>query len=183
MPTFSIYNVSPYNGATSYSLHDIVVYQNRYYYSLKYSNTSVPTAVTSWGGYKSYQTPYGNPVAAPDFFWIPNYTSEIENKASVTIVKFGDGYEQRTPDGINNSLIKLNLTFEGRSERETRAIVHFLNARKGTEPFFFANAFPYNYDSVSQNHPKKFIAEEFTIRSVYYDNYTISAKFIETTNI
>jgi len=183
MPINSIYNVSAYNSNLTYTLNDIVLYNSKYYYSLKYSNTSNPTVSAAWGGYKSYNTPYGSPVAAPDFFWIPNYASDIENKPSVTVIKFGDGYEQRISDGINSSFIRLNLTFEGRNEREVRAIIHFLNARKGVEAFFFNSAFPYNYDSSSQLYPKRFIAEEFTSRAVYYDNYTINAKFIETSNI
>jgi phage-related protein len=183
MPLSSIYNVSAYNSSVTYALNDICIYNSKYYYSLKWSNTSNPTVATAWGGYKSFSTPYGAAVSGPEFIWIPNYASDIENKPSVITIKFGDGYEQRIPDGVNNSLIKLNLIFEGRSEREMKAIVHFLNVRKGIEPFFFNYSFPYNYDSVSQNYPKRFMVDEFTSRSVFYDNYTVNAKLSETVNI
>ena len=187
MPLTSIYNVSYYNSSTTYALYDIVLYSvggtNQYFYSLKYSNTSNPTITSAWGGYKSYNTPYGSPISAPEFFWIPNYSSDIENKPSISLIKFGDGYEQRMADGVNNSFLKLNLIFEGRTEREMRAIVHFLNARKGFQPFFFRYAYPYNYDAASQNYPKRFVVDEFTSRAVFYDNYTVNAKFSETANI
>ena len=183
MPLTSIYNVNYYNSSTSYSLYDIVIYNSKYYYSLKYSNTSNPTVANDWGGFKSYSSPYGSPISGPDFFWMPNYSSDIESKPSIAVIKFGDGYEQRMADGINSNFIKLNLIFEGRTEREMRAIVHFLNSRKGYEPFFFNYAYPYNYDSSSQNYPKRFVVDEFTSRPVFYDNYTINAKFSETANI
>jgi|APGre2960657444_1045066.scaffolds.fasta_scaffold05923_2 phage-related protein len=183
MPLSSIYNVSAYNSNATYALNDICIYNSKYYYSLKWSNTSNPTIASAWGGYKSYSTPYGAAVAAPECIWVPNYASEIENKPMVMKIQFGDGYEQRVPDGINGSLIKLSLIFEGRSEREVKAIVHFFNARKGVEPFFFHHVFPYNYDSTSQNYPKRFMVDEFSTRSVFYDNYTVNAKLSETVNI
>jgi phage-related protein len=186
MPESSIYNVSGYNGSTTYSKNDIVYSNKQYYYSLVDNNTTnTPSSSTNpyWGGYKTYTNPVtSNTISAPEFIWAPSYASEIQSKPAVNLVKFGDGYEQRSEDGINNTLLKLNLTFEGREKQEARAITHFVNKRRGAQHFFFDAPFPYNFDS-SQNYPKRFICEDWSIRYVFFNNYNISLTIVETANI
>jgi phage-related protein len=189
MAESSIYNVSVYGNSTTYSKNDIVYHPSsngQYYYSLvnnNIGNTPTSAANSYWGGYRSYSSASAAGVSAPEFIWVSNYASEIQSKPSMNLVKFGDGYEQRTEDGINNTLLKLNLTFEGRDKQETRAITHFVSKRRGAQHFFFDAPFPYNFDSTSQNFPKRFICEDWSIRYVFFNNYNISTTFIETSNI
>ena len=188
MPESSIYNVIPYSSSTTYSKNDIVYYPStngQYYYSLTDNNTAHTPSSSSnvyWGGFKSYTSAYSSAISAPEFIWVPNYASEIQSKPSMNLVKFGDGYEQRSEDGINNTLLKLSLTFEGREKQETRAITHFVNKRRGAQHFFFDAPFPYNFDG-SQNYPKRFICEDWSIRYVFFNNYNISLTIVETANI
>lgn len=181
MADLSLYNVSGFNPISTYYKNDIVLYNSTYYYSLINSNTAnAPTPInpTAWGGYKSYGS-----LIKPDFFWKASYNnSDLKLKPGVSIIKFGDGYEQRIPDGINSNSLKFNLTFEGRDKNETRAIAHFLHKRKSTEGFFFDPPFPYNFDS-SQTYPKRFVCEEWSIAYNFFDNYTINTTFIETANL
>lgn len=176
----SLYSVSGYNSSTTYEKNAIVLYNQIYYYSLKDNNlNSAPSAGSAnWGGYKMYGL-----LTKPDFFWIPSYNStDLKIKPNVEVIKFGDGYEQRMVNGINSNNLKFNLTFDGRDKNETRAIAHFLHKKKASEGFFFNPPFPYNFDS-SQEHPKRFVCEEWGVNYNFYNNYTINATFIETANL
>ncbi|WP_289709328.1 phage tail protein [Escherichia coli] len=39
-----------------------------------------------------------------EFHWLPEDGMKTENKPSIKTVRFGDGYEQRSPNGLNHSL-------------------------------------------------------------------------------
>lgn len=39
-----------------------------------------------------------------EFHWLPQGGMKTESKPSVKTIKFGDGYEQRSPNGLNHSL-------------------------------------------------------------------------------
>ena len=45
------------------------------------------------------------------FIWDPRPGMTIEHKPDVTVVKFGDGYEQRRAKGLNSLLKKYSVTF------------------------------------------------------------------------
>lgn len=44
-------------------------------------------------------------------FAVPEVGSSVEHTPRVLIAKFGDGYEQRVPDGINTELQKWTVKF------------------------------------------------------------------------
>lgn len=70
------------------------------------------------------------------FTWTPDAGAAGEHEPSRRTVKFGDGYEQRAPNGINVDMAKWSsLSFSGRSAAEGAAIAAFLKARGGTESF------------------------------------------------
>lgn len=69
------------------------------------------------------------------FAWLPSYPASVDRAPRVKTAKFGDGYEQRQADGINNNLAVWNLTFANRDATEASAIDDFLNARGGVERF------------------------------------------------
>ncbi|WP_244598897.1 phage tail protein [Escherichia coli] len=39
-----------------------------------------------------------------EFYWLPEDGMKTENKPSIKTVRFGDGYEQRSPNGLNHAL-------------------------------------------------------------------------------
>lgn len=47
------------------------------------------------------------------FTWIPQRAYSVARKPRVKVVKLGDGYEQRQPQGINTLLDVYQLTFRG----------------------------------------------------------------------
>ena len=85
-------------------------------------------------------------------------------------IKFGDGYEQRFKDGINNDLLSLSLNFDGRDLLEAKAILHFLESKNGAESFFFRPPSP--YDAL-----RKFTSSEFSSSIIFKNNINITATF------
>lgn len=182
----SIYNVPLHNASNSYSKNDIVfTRQNigdsgiprelKYYYALIDVPTSTPiTSSGHWGGYidvKGQNKPY--------FLWTPAYNLNVNHQPRANVVVFGNGYEQRSPDGIFNSLIKLDVSFDMRNQAEARAIIHFLKARRGIESFIIKHLPPIYADS---NYNKKFYCSNFNSNFAFHDNYTMKATFVETNN-
>jgi phage-related protein len=50
---------------------------------------------------------------------------------------FGDGYSQRSADGINNIVDRYELTWENIDRAEANTILAFLKARAGIESFYW----------------------------------------------
>lgn len=70
----------------------------------------------------------------PSFIWFPVANHKREIKPNIATAKFGDGYEQRTPVGINFMPEVWQLEFAGNRE-EMQLIDDFLKARGGYESF------------------------------------------------
>lgn len=68
------------------------------------------------------------------FTWFPDASVSVETEPVVRAAKFGDGYEQRVPDGINTMPEKWDLTFTGTRE-EIDPIAAFLRTHKGSLAF------------------------------------------------
>lgn len=177
----SIYDTVPtWNSAVTYNKYDIVKgADNRFYYSIIDNNVGAgnnPTTTTNlglrWDGYILLN---GNLIL--DFWWKPSYNAKIDNKPKVKINQFGNGYQQRINDGINNNLIEFSLLFENRSEKETVSILHFLNERKGQEAFIYN--LPTIYAKPTTNLNTKFVCPEWGSTYISYNNYSIETKFSE----
>ena len=69
------------------------------------------------------------------FTWTPSYGTRKTVQPRVTATKFGDGYEQRTANGINTMPRKYDLIFENKPNDVADALEAFLTARGGLESF------------------------------------------------
>jgi len=178
--SLSIYNILPYNSSTVYAVQDIVSYTgewNGFSLSTGYlycttaglGITSTPST-TSWDGWTTI-----NGETKTKFIWIPSYGANVSQQPRNLNMKFGDGYESRMADGINNDLLTLELNFEDRGIPETTAILHFLTQRNGRESFVFTPQPPYSAS-------KKFICRSWRDTQTFYGNYNIQAVFEETVN-
>jgi len=191
----SIYNVENWVSGKSYSKNDIVArisYSGvpsspnkvptsiKYYYALAdTSGTTHPESDTAnWGGY----TTIGDNKFIPLFLWKPSYNISAKHNPRVNVVKFGNGYEQRNQDGLFAGLIQLDITFEKRTEKETRAILHFLKARKGVESFTIKELPDLYADNTAGGFRKRFVCPSFNSNYVFYNNYTVSASFTQENN-
>lgn len=70
------------------------------------------------------------------FTWYPDAGVQLEQQPSVTVTKFGDGYELRTPSGINNNPENWQLSFSAGSTSLPAALA-FIRARNATESFYW----------------------------------------------
>ncbi|HEJ9485622.1 TPA: phage tail protein [Proteus mirabilis] len=46
-----------------------------------------------------------------EFIWRPEFGYQVSHEPKVKVAKFGNGYEQRVKDGINNQLKTYQLSF------------------------------------------------------------------------
>lgn len=75
-------------------------------------------------------------MATETFTWKPNNDPAATIAFRTKSAKFGDGYEQRAQDGINNRSQSWPLTFTGQKTR-IKEIMAFLDRHAGATPFFF----------------------------------------------
>ena len=78
-------------------------------------------------------------MATTTFTWVPDNGSPTTFKPRILSGRFGDGYEQRVKDGINNNPAEKKLTFSAQTLSERNAIMDFLSARGGVEAFNFTD--------------------------------------------
>lgn len=65
----------------------------------------------------------------------PSVGSAPDNEVRLLTASFGDGYEQVAADGLNSRRQVWRLTWQTLTKSQADAIVGFLNARGGAEPF------------------------------------------------
>jgi phage-related protein len=172
----SIYNIRNWDnsGGTNYVKNDVVKDSDGlfWYASQANNNTTNPAIGSSYWNGNITITISGLAETHPYFFWKPSYNVSVSHEPRIKSIQFGDGYEQRLKDGINNNRLQFNLSFESRNKAETTAILHFLHEREGFGSFFFKMPEPYSLI-------KKFVCKTFNSTYVYEDNYTIQCTFIE----
>lgn len=71
------------------------------------------------------------------FTWNPAWGTSLDKKPKILKAQFGDGYSQRTKDGINNNPGVWNLSLDEKTDVEADAIMAFLDARGGAEAFYW----------------------------------------------
>ncbi|WP_163869595.1 phage tail protein [Myxococcus eversor] len=68
---------------------------------------------------------------------VPDYGAQQQTQPRVLKAQFGDGYAQRSEDGMRTVLPRWALQFNARRKVDADAIEAFLQARRGVEPFEF----------------------------------------------
>lgn len=174
----SIYNINAYSTSTNYSKHDIITFTgtfkslvivNGYLYCIADATTGTFNE-DDWDGYIS-----DNSSVKPKFLWTPTKDNSVENAPKVRILRLGDGYESRVPNGINNNLLIYNLSFRTIDTSEATAIIHFLTTRNGQESFIWQGRPPYVKNL-------RFISREWNDVEVFTDNFDITTKFEQVVN-
>ena len=177
----SIYDTVPiWDGASAFNKYDIAKGSDgRSYYSIINSNNGVgnnpitPANLQSkWDGYIIL-----NGVLYPNFWWKPSYNAKVNSKPKITIVQFGNGYQQRISDSINNNMVQLDLAFESRSEKETVSILKFFEERGGQESFVYNMSEIFSKPLAKLS--TKFICSEWYSSYASYGIYNINAVLSE----
>jgi phage-related protein len=158
-----------------YEKNDVVFSpeNHRYYYWHSDSSAAGKKVVeeqSSWtrenGNFKDINPEYWT----REFFWKPSIGLNISEKPRLQELSLGAGYTQIYRDGINESLLSLDLQFNNRNDAEAYAILHFLEHHYGCIPFLFSAPAPYEK-------PKNFVCQEWSHTYNYKNNHSISARF------
>ena len=122
---------------------------------------------------------YGSLTVIPD----KGMTRNAQQKTRV--IKFGDGYEQRTTKGINNTQETYNVSFNNRTKGEIGNIAGFLNSLNGVTSFVFTvpdhasteEVTGINDSSVDNEKDIRVVCSQFN-QNYQHDNvYSLSAVF------
>jgi phage-related protein len=108
-----------------------------------------------------------------NFYFDVNKGVSIEEKPRFLKQPMQSDYFIRTPDGLNKALLNIEFAFEGRSDAEAKAMVHFLEHKYGKNQFSFKMPAPYDKAD------KVFVCPKWEHTMNYKDNNTVSVNFVE----
>lgn len=94
------------------------------------------------------------------------------NETVIFKAEFGDGYEQRIANGINNNKQQFEMAFVNRPKDEIDDIVDFFASKKGTTAFDFTFA---NSNESGNEETVKVVIEKWTQTWKYDDYYDLKA--------
>jgi phage-related protein len=164
-----------YDSSETYQKNDIAYSEinNQYYYW--YNQTGVagkdPVIKNSeWTRASGEYTDINKEYWTREFFWLPSIGLNVNQKPRLNTVSLSSKYTQIYNDGINESLLKLNLKFNNRSDEEAYAILHFLESHLGYIPFLFSPPAPYEA-------PQNFVCQSWDHTYKYKNNHDITAVF------
>ena len=89
-------------------------------------------------------------------------------------ISFGDGYEQRIQNGINNLNQEISVSFKTRPKAEIDDLVAFFESLAGVTKFRFDLA---DSNAGSSTETIKVVCDDWTQKWEYDDYYTLDAKF------
>lgn len=107
-------------------------------------------------------------MATETFTWERQRGAAGKITYRVIETKFGDGYAQVVPDGLNTEVQSWPLTFEG-GLVEMRQILSFFKRHKGAKSFYWTPP--------GESQPLFFRADDVTFTSVGGGVYQVSAEF------
>jgi phage-related protein len=164
-----------YDSSETYQKNDIAYSEinNQYYYW--YNQTGVagkdPVIKNSeWTRASGEYADINKEYWTREFFWLPSIGLNVNQKPRLNTVSLSSKYTQIYNDGINESLLKLNLKFNNRSDEEAYAILHFLESHLGYIPFLFSPPAPYEA-------PQNFVCQSWDHTYKYKNNHDITAVF------
>ncbi len=76
------------------------------------------------------------------FTWTPDFGGKMDRAPRLRSAKFGEGYGQDAPDGLNSDLRKYTLSFNKRATAEATAITSFLETAGGSQSFYYTHPVP-----------------------------------------
>lgn len=106
-------------------------------------------------------------------------------KQKTRTIKFGDGYEQRSTKGINNTEETYNVSFKNRTKQDIDNIAGFLNSLNGVTAFNFTvpdnatteEATGVLDSSIDNEKTIKVVCDTFSQNYNNTDHYNLTATF------
>ena len=106
---------------------------------------------------------------------IPDKGMTRSNEPVIFKAEFGDGYQQRIANGINNLKQEFSVSFATREKAEIDDIIGFFESTNGVTAFDFTFA---DTNASGNEETVKVYVSEFTQNWDYDDFYTLSATFV-----
>ena len=101
----------------------------------------------------------------------PVYNTRIEPRSNQIIVSFGDGFEQRLTEGLNQNPLTVTLTFE-LSQSDANTAISFLNSR-------ITDGASFDYTLPSESSSRKFVCTSFPRSIPFLNRVRLSCVFRE----
>jgi len=101
------------------------------------------------------------------FYWPLNKGISFNESPRFFKQSFQNDFVVRVEDGLNKSLLKLNINLTSRTDKQAKAILHFLEKHRGYDQFLFTPPSPYN-------ETKPFLCTEWKHTIKFKDNNDIS---------
>ena len=101
----------------------------------------------------------------------PVYNTRINARPKVNTLSFGDGFEQRLTEGLNQNPLSVNLTFE-LSQTDADTAITFLNSR-------VEDGASFDYTLPSESSSRKFVCTSFPRSIPFLNRVTLSCTFRE----
>lgn len=110
-------------------------------------------------------------MAAPNFplSYGPIFPVERTTQPRINVSTFGDGYIERSGDGINTQQPETDVVWEGLTQVEMQSTLAFFSAQGGIAPFMWT----YPGDTV----PTQWVCDKWVDRFIGPGNYGINAHF------
>lgn len=105
----------------------------------------------------------------------PDWGLQRQFKPLVLRAAFGDGYSQRTADGINSLPVTFSARWTNLVAADKDTILNFFIARKGYQSFY--------YQYVDESSPKVYICGDWSYTHDDAGAYGISANFMQVYDI
>jgi phage-related protein len=163
----------------SYSEHDITYLSG----TVNVSNDKYKAFQSGWyyytGNAVTSSTHANGPVGATSlwtknkFYFSLNQGVQINEAPRYLQHSVQNSYYIRTEDGINNDLLNLDFMLDGRTDKEAKAIVHFMEHHQGKNQFEFTPPAPYDITG------KVFMCPSWDHTLNFKDNNSVNVNFIE----
>jgi phage-related protein len=107
-------------------------------------------------------------LAEATFIWMPDYSVQVSKKPNVRETKFGDGYVQAAPAGLNHNPQSWDLSFSNLTDIESMQIMLFLDSMGGHKSFVWRNP---------DGRKLRFRCTDYAKTYTEEDNNSVRAKF------
>jgi phage-related protein len=151
-----------YSSSKTYSKHDYILVKDLslnngfYYFSGDNSQSNIYPPTAPWTN---------------KFYFSPDLVQQLSFDSTIYKNELA-GFYLYQDLGLNPNFLSFNLSFNNRSDKEAKAILHFLENHNGIDLFAYDM---YAYFTGTRN----FFCPEWSHTYNFLDNNTISAKFIE----
>ena len=122
-----------------------------------------------------YNSPTGNGTlwTKDNFYFDVEQGLELQQSPRFSKQELHNDFYVRMKDGLNKNLLTFSLKFTGRTDKEAKAMVHFLEHHRGSDLISFTLPDPYNFTD------KVFICQKWTHTLKFKDNNDIRVDFLE----